>query len=152
MNDSPVIRHDLSALPGLERSDPDRVAYVTERVAVALNSTALLRCGSAVPTLFIWAFSKMGSSINKAIAYNYGQGAKILPLASTLGRASLPANTSTLHLEGVEAEAEGLYTCQALYDASEESRVTFYYTQLSLEGQLNADKGKGPDRAPPGPT
>ncbi|XP_076853566.1 uncharacterized protein LOC143508848 [Brachyhypopomus gauderio] len=125
---------------GLEIPDPDHVAYVTEKVAVALNTTAVLRCGSAVPTLFIWAFSKTGSSINKAIAYNYGQGPKVLPMASTLGQASLSASASTLHLERVEAEAEGLYTCQALLDTEDGTRVTFYYTQLSLQGQRKAGK------------
>lgn len=86
-----------------------------------------------MPTLFIWVFSKTESDSNEALAYNYGLGPKTLPLANTLGDPFLPANTSNLIIKRIQAEAEGYYTCQALYDTDKGPRVTFYYTSLSLE-------------------
>lgn len=94
-----------------------------------------------MPTLFIWVFSKIDSDSSEALAYNYGLSPKILPLANTLGDPFLASNTSSLLIMRVQAEAEGLYTCQALYDTDKGPRVTFYYTSLSLQGQQNTAKG-----------
>lgn len=129
----------MALLLGLEIPDPEHIAYVRQQVETEVNGTVPLRCGASMPTLFIWVFSN-GSDISEAIAYNYGLGPKTLALAGTLGDASLASNSSTLLLEGVRAEAQGLYTCQALYDTEEGPRVTFYYTQLSLRGQPKTKK------------
>ncbi|KAL7870631.1 hypothetical protein SRHO_G00081280 [Serrasalmus rhombeus] len=124
---------------GLEIPDPEHIAYIHQKGEAVVNGTVSLHCGAVMPTLFIWVFSKNGSD-GEAVAYNYGLGPKILPLASTLGDALLTTNTSTLLLERVQAEAEGLYNCQAIYDTDDGPRVTFYYTQLSLQGQQKTAK------------
>ncbi|KAL6479180.1 hypothetical protein MHYP_G00126130 [Metynnis hypsauchen] len=124
---------------GLEIPDPEHIAYIHQKGEAVINDTVSLQCGAVMPTLFIWVFSKNGSD-GEAVAYNYGLGPKILPLASTLGDASLTTNTSTLLLERVQAEAEGIYNCQAIYDTDDGPRVTFYYTELSLQGQPKTAK------------
>lgn len=126
---------------GLEIPDPDHIDYIRQQAQAVINSTVSLHCGSSMPTLFIWVFSKMGSDNNEALAYNYGLGPKTLPLANSLGDPYLAANTSSLLIMRIQAEAEGIYICQALYDTDKGPRVTFYYTNLSLQGQKNTGKG-----------
>ncbi|TSR87290.1 hypothetical protein Baya_11913 [Bagarius yarrelli] len=120
---------------GLEIPDPEHIDYIKQEVRSVINSTVALHCGTAMPTLFIWVFSKTESDSNEAIAYNYGLGPKTLPLADTLGDPFLAANTSSLLIMRIKAEAGGFYTCQALYDTEKGPRVTFYYTRLSLQAQ-----------------
>lgn len=126
---------------GLEIPDPDHIDYIKQEAKAVINSTVSLHCGSTMPTLFIWVFSKMVSDSNEAIAYNYGLGPKTLPLADTLGDPFLAANTSSLLIMRIKVEAEGFYTCQALYDTDKGPRVSFYYTHLSLQSKQNIDKG-----------
>lgn len=128
-------------LLGLEIPAPDHIEYIRQEARAAINSTVSLHCGSSMPTLFIWVFSKTESDNNEALAYNYGLSPKTLPLANTLGDPFLAANTSSLKIKNIQAEAEGLYTCQALYDTDKGPRVTFYYTNLSLHTQQNKAKG-----------
>ncbi|KAG9273312.1 V-set and immunoglobulin domain-containing protein 10-like 2 isoform X1 [Astyanax mexicanus] len=120
---------------GLEIPDPDHIAYIHQQAEVKVNGTVSLRCGTTMPTLFIWVFSKNASDSGEAIAYNYGLGPKVLPLAASLGDASLPSTGSTLLMKSVWGEGAGQYTCQALYDTDDGPRVTFYYTQLSFPDQ-----------------
>lgn len=126
---------------GLEIPTPDHIDYIRRQAEAVINSTVSLHCGSSMPTLFIWVFSKTDSDNNEALAYNYGLGPKTLPLANSLGDPFLAANTSRLLIMRIQAEAEGLYTCQALYDTDKGPRVTFYYTSLSLNRQQNITKG-----------
>lgn len=132
--------HERGSL-GLEIPAPDHIDYIRQQARAVINSTVSLHCGSTMPTLFIWIFSKTNSDSNEALAYNYGLGPKTLPLTSSLGDTFLAANTSSLLIMRVQAEAEGLYTCQALYDTDKGPRVTFYYTNLSLQWQQNSAKG-----------
>ena len=90
-------------------------------------------CGSVVPTIFIWGFTKPGTDNNVAVAHNYGQGPKLQPQSSSLGRIQLHANTSALVIEELEKDSAGMYTCQALYDTDEGARITFYFTRLDVE-------------------
>ncbi|ROL52224.1 hypothetical protein DPX16_8628 [Anabarilius grahami] len=128
---------------GLDIPDPDEIEYIRQEVETTVNSTVHLYCGSDVPTLFIWVFSRPGTERNEPLAYNYGHGTKLLALASTLGEISLLTNTTTLVIEGVSDEAEGVYTCQALYDMDEPPKVTFYYTQLHLQDEEERSRGSG---------
>ncbi|KAF7699185.1 pregnancy-specific beta-1-glycoprotein 11 isoform X2 [Silurus meridionalis] len=128
---------------GLEIPDPDHIDYIRQQAKAVINTTVSLKCGSSMPTLFIWVFSKTEFDSSEALAYNYGLGPKTLPLANTLGDPFLAVNTSSLQIMQIQAEAEGIYTCQALYDTDKGPRVTFYYTHLSLQGQQNTAKGSG---------
>lgn len=133
-------KHGCGSL-GLEIPDPEHIDYIRQQARAVINSTVSLHCGSSMPTLFIWVFSKTDSDNNEAIAYNYGLGPKTLPLADTLGDPILATNTSSLLIMRIKAEAEGTYSCQALYDTDNGPRVTFYYTRLNLQGQQNTAKG-----------
>lgn len=86
-----------------------------------------------MPHIFIWGFTKPGTDNNVALAYNYGQGPKLQSQASSLGHMQVPANTSALVIEELRKEAEGMYTCQALYDTDEGARIIFYFTRLDVE-------------------
>lgn len=132
-------KHGRGSL-ALDIPDPDHIDYFRQQARAVINSTVSLHCGSSMPTLFIWVFSKTDSDSNEALAYNYGLGPKTLPLANTLGDPFLAANASSLLIMRIRAEAEGFYICQALYDTDKGPRVTFYYTHLSLQGQQNTAK------------
>ncbi|XP_068071036.1 V-set and immunoglobulin domain-containing protein 10-like 2 [Danio rerio] len=133
----------LVFVQGLDIPDPDEIEYIRQQEEATVNGTVHLYCGSDVPTLFIWVFSRPGTERNEPLAYNYGQGSKLLSLASTLGEISLLTNTTTLVIEGVSEEAEGVYTCQALYDMDEPPKVRFYYTQLHLQDEEERSRGSG---------
>lgn len=120
-------------MPGLEILDPEEVEYIRSNVTAAVGRAVTLDCGSTMPTIFIWGFTKPGTDNNVAVVSNYGQGAKLHLQSSRLGRLQVPVNTSALVIEELQQEAEGMYTCQALYDTGEEARITFYFTRLDLE-------------------
>ncbi|TRY94360.1 hypothetical protein DNTS_010037 [Danionella cerebrum] len=133
----------LVFVQGLDIPDPDEIEYIKQELETTVNSTVHLHCGSDIPTLFIWVFSRPGTERNEPLAYNYGQGSKLLALASSLGEISLLKNKTTLVIEGVSEEAEGVYTCQALYDTEDSPKVKFYYTQLHLQEEEESSRGSG---------
>lgn len=90
-----------------------------------------------MPTFFIWGFTKPGTDNNVALAFNYGQGPKLKAQSGSLGM-QVPVNTSALVIEKLQREAEGMYTCQALYDTDEGARITFYFTWLDVEDDDNS--------------
>ncbi|KAF0030149.1 hypothetical protein F2P81_016880 [Scophthalmus maximus] len=117
----------------LEILDPEEVEYIRSHAAAAAGGSVTLDCGSTMPTIFIWGFTRPGTDSNVALAYNYGQGPKLQYQSSSQGRMRVPANTSALVIEELQREAAGMYTCQALYDTDEGARVTFYFTRLDVE-------------------
>lgn len=86
-----------------------------------------------MPTIFIWGFTKPGTDNNIALAYNYGQGPKLQSQSSSLGDMHVPINTSALVIERLKRDAEGMYTCQTLYDSDKGARITFYFIRLDME-------------------
>lgn len=86
-----------------------------------------------MPTIFIWGFTKPGTDNNVPVAYNYGQGPKVHSQSSSLSHMLVPVNTSALVIEELQKDAEGMYTCQALYDTDDGNRITFYFTRLDVE-------------------
>lgn len=123
----------LSCVAGLEIFDPEEVEYIRSHTNATVGGSVTLDCGSIMPTIFIWGFTKPGSDNNIALAYNYGQGPKVQSQSSNLGRMHVPVNTSALVIEELQSEAAGTYTCQALYDTEEGARITFYFTGLDVE-------------------
>lgn len=113
--------------------EPEEVEYVHSHIRTAAGGSVSLSCGSAKPNIFIWGFTKLGTDNNVALAYDYGQGAKVQAQASALGHCRVPANSSGLVMEGLRREAGGTYTCQALYDTDGGAHVTFYFTRLDVE-------------------
>ncbi|CAB1448000.1 unnamed protein product [Pleuronectes platessa] len=120
-------------LQGLEIFDPEEVEYIRSHVTAAAGGSVTLHCGSTMPSIFIWGFTKPGTDSNMAVAYNYGQGPKLQAQSGSLGRLQVPVNTSALVIEELGREAGGMYTCQALYDTEEGARITFYFTRLDVE-------------------
>ncbi|KAF7655775.1 hypothetical protein LDENG_00051160 [Lucifuga dentata] len=120
-------------LQGLQILDPEEVEYVRSHANGTVGGSVTLDCGSTVPTIFIWGFTKPGTDNNVAVAYNYGQGPKLQSQSSSLGRLQVRFNSSSLVIEELQRDAEGMYTCQALYDTDEGPRITFYFNRLQLE-------------------
>lgn len=123
----------LSRVTGLEILDPEEVEYIRSNATATVGDSVTLDCGSNMPTIFIWGFTKSGTDNNVALAYNYGQGPKLQSQSSSLGHIYMPINTSALLIEELQRDAEGMYTCQALYDTDEGARITFYFTRLDVE-------------------
>ncbi|XP_055081958.1 V-set and immunoglobulin domain-containing protein 10-like 2 [Periophthalmus magnuspinnatus] len=123
----------IVALPlqGLELF-PEEVEYIRSNLTVAVGGTVTLPCGSPPPQIFIWGFTKPGTDNNVAVAFNYGHGTKVQSTSSDLGQLIIPEDTSSLQIEDVQAEAQGMFTCQALYDEEQGVRATFYFTNLSV--------------------
>ncbi|KAK2846668.1 hypothetical protein Q5P01_009667 [Channa striata] len=120
-------------LQGLEILDPEEVEYIRSHAKATVGGSVTLDCGSTMPNIFIWGFTKAGSANNVAVAYNYGQGPKLQSQFSSMGHVRVADNTSALVVEGLQRDAEGTYTCQALYDGDEGARITFYFTRLEVE-------------------
>lgn len=123
----------LSCVTGLEIHDPEEVEYIRSHVTTTVGGSVTLDCGSTMPTIFIWGFTKPGTDNNVAVAYNYGQGPKLQSQFSSLGHIQVPVNTSALVIEELKRDAGGMYTCQALYDTDEGARITFYFTRLDVK-------------------
>lgn len=123
----------MSSLTGLEILDPEEVEYIHFNATATAGGSVTLDCGSVMPNIFIWGFTKPGTDNNVALAHNYGQGPKLQTPPNSLGRIQLNANASALVIEELEKDAAGMYTCQALYDTEEGARVTFYFTRLDVE-------------------
>ncbi|CAL8374866.1 unnamed protein product [Gadus morhua 'NCC'] len=120
-------------LQGLEILDPREVEYIHLQVNGTAGGSVTLDCGPTLPTIYVWAFTAAGSEGSSALAYNYGHGAKLQPRSLRSARMSIPLNSTTLVLTEVQVEAQGTYTCQALYDVEDGARVTFYITRLAVE-------------------
>ncbi|KAK5905057.1 hypothetical protein CesoFtcFv8_006563 [Champsocephalus esox] len=120
-------------LQALKILDPEEVEYIRTNATATVGDSVTLDCGSTMPTIFIWGFTKPGTDNNVAVAYNYGQGPKLQAQSSSLGHMLVPFNTSALVIEELQRDAEGMYTCQALYDTDEGTRITFYFTRLDVD-------------------
>ncbi|KAF3693262.1 hypothetical protein EXN66_Car008938 [Channa argus] len=133
----PSHRGDLLQLPdlqtGLQILDPEEVEYIRSHAKATVGGSVTLDCGPTRPNIFIWGFTKPGSANNVAVAYNYGQGLKLQSQFSSIGHMQVADNSSALLIEGLQRDAEGMYTCQALYDTDEGARITFYFTRLDVE-------------------
>ncbi|MED6272104.1 hypothetical protein CHARACLAT_026898 [Characodon lateralis] len=122
-------------LQGLKIFDPEEVEYIRSNATATLGGSVTLDCGSVMPAIYIWGFTKPGTDNNVAVAHNYGQGPKVQSQSSSLGSIKLQVNTSTLVIEELQKEATGMYTCQALYDTDKGARITFYFTRLEVEDE-----------------
>ncbi|KAM8902295.1 uncharacterized protein AB9W97_007073 isoform 1-T1 [Spinachia spinachia] len=119
-------------LQGLEIFDQEEVEYINSNTTATVGGSVILECGSTMPAIFIWGFTKQGTDNNVAVAYNYGQGPKIQSQSSRLGLMQVQVNTSALVIEELQRVAEGTYTCQALYDTDNGAKTTFYFHRLDM--------------------
>ncbi|XP_032446150.1 uncharacterized protein LOC116737227 [Xiphophorus hellerii] len=120
-------------LQGLEIFDPEEVEYIRSNATATAGGSVTLDCGSVMPAIYIWGFTKPGTDNNVAVAHNYGQGPKVQLQAGSLGSIKLRDDAPALVVEDLQKDAAGMYTCQALYDTDEGARITFYFTRLEVE-------------------
>ncbi|KAI4900508.1 hypothetical protein NFI96_020138, partial [Prochilodus magdalenae] len=116
----------------LEISDPGQVVYREARTSAVVEHEVTLQCGTTLPDVYIWSFTKPGTDTIRAVVYNFGKGPKLQELAHDLGDLDIITNSSSLFTKKLLVAAEGLYTCQALYDAAEGARLYYYYVYLRV--------------------
>lgn len=111
------------------------VLYRDTSVYGVLGKAVILECGTTLPDVYIWSFTKPGTEAIKAVVLDLGKGPRIQKLAKTLGRLSIISNSASVSIEQLPAAAHGLYTCQAFYDMSGEPVVYYYYVHLTVRGK-----------------
>ncbi|KAG7483883.1 hypothetical protein MATL_G00043010 [Megalops atlanticus] len=120
----------LVFLQGLEILDPGEVVYVQTVTKGVVGRSVMLECGTTLPDVYIWGFTMPGDERIRAVVYNFGKGPKLQKLATALGDISIITDSSSLLIDNLPLFAQGLYTCQALYDTKEGAKVYYYYVQL----------------------
>uniref|UniRef100_A0A3Q2YD40 Ig-like domain-containing protein n=1 Tax=Hippocampus comes TaxID=109280 RepID=A0A3Q2YD40_HIPCM len=92
------------------------VVYRDTSVYGVVGKAVILECGSTLPDMYIWSFTKPGTEAIKAVVYDLGHGPKIQKLAHTLGQVTVILKSADVSIDKLPVVAQGLYTCQAFYD------------------------------------
>lgn len=129
------LQNVVCAPPGIEILDPGQVVYSETRTNGVVGRGVILECGPTLPDVYIWGFTIPGTDTIRAIVYNFGKGPKIQKLANDLGNLTVISNSASLSIEKLPLAAEGVYTCQALYDTLEGAKLYYYYVFLRVLGQ-----------------
>ncbi|XP_049599476.1 V-set and immunoglobulin domain-containing protein 10-like 2 [Syngnathus scovelli] len=108
------------------------VVYQDTTVYGVVGKAVILECGSTVPDMYIWSFTKPGTEAIKAVVYDLGQGPKIQKLAHTLGQVTVILKSADVSIDKLPVAAQGLYTCQAFYDIENSPVVYYYYVHLTV--------------------
>ncbi|XP_028322924.1 V-set and immunoglobulin domain-containing protein 10-like 2 isoform X2 [Gouania willdenowi] len=117
---------------GVEIKHNGEVIYRDASVFGVVSKAVILECGSTLPDMYIWSFTKPGTEAIKAVVYDLGKGPRIQKLAQTLGKLTIITRSAALSIEKLPLAAHGLFTCQAFYDIEEEPIVYFYYVHLTV--------------------
>ncbi|XP_075957581.1 V-set and immunoglobulin domain-containing protein 10-like 2 [Anarhichas minor] len=108
------------------------VVYRDTSVYGVVGKAVILECGTTLPDMYIWSFTKPGTDAIKAVVYNLGKGQRIQQLAETLGQLTVISNSAAVSIEKLPVAAQGLFTCQAFYDIEQEPKVFYYYVYLTV--------------------
>ncbi|XP_038129832.1 V-set and immunoglobulin domain-containing protein 10-like 2 [Cyprinodon tularosa] len=108
------------------------VVYQDTDVYGVVNKAVILECGTTVPDIYIWSFTKPGTDAIKAVVYNLGKGPRIQQFAETLGKLTIISNSAAVSIEKLLLAAHGLFTCQAFYNIDKEPIVYYYYVHLTV--------------------
>ncbi|XP_022618404.1 V-set and immunoglobulin domain-containing protein 10-like 2 [Seriola dumerili] len=108
------------------------VVYQDTSVYGVVGKAVILECGTTLPDMYIWSFTKPGAEAIKAVVYDLGQGPRIQKLAETLGQLTIISNSAAVSIEKLPPAAQGLFTCQAFYDIEREPKVYYYYVHLTV--------------------
>ena len=100
-----------------------------------VDKGVILECGTTLPDVYIWGFTKPGTDTIRAVVYNFGKGPKLQQLVQDLGDLDVITNSFSLFTKKLFVAVQGLYTCQALYDTAEGARLYYYYVYLRVLGQ-----------------
>ncbi|XP_071219360.1 V-set and immunoglobulin domain-containing protein 10-like 2 [Salvelinus alpinus] len=117
---------------GVEIIDPGQVVYVNSGLDGVVGKAVILECGSTRPDVYIWGFTQPGTDAIKAVVYDFGKGPKLQKLAQSLGDLQVISGAASLSIERLPLAAEGLYTCQALYDTEQGAKLYYYYIHLRV--------------------
>ncbi|XP_029106441.1 V-set and immunoglobulin domain-containing protein 10-like 2 [Scleropages formosus] len=117
-------------LQGLDILDSGEVVYIQVQTKGVVGRSVILECGPTLPNVYIWGYTIPGTEHIRAVVFNFGQGPKLQSLAKTLGDLNVITNTASLLIEKLPLAAQGLYTCQALYDTPQGAKLIYYYVQL----------------------
>lgn len=120
----------------LQINHTGEVVYEDTSVYGVVDKAVVLECGSALPDLYIWSFTKPGTDAIKAVLYNLGKGPRIQKLAMMVGPLKILPNTASIRIEKLPLAAHGLFTCQAFYDIEDEPIVYYYYVHLTVQGKI----------------
>ncbi|XP_055358069.1 V-set and immunoglobulin domain-containing protein 10-like 2 [Betta splendens] len=115
---------------GLQITTTGEVVYQDTSVFGVVGRAVILECGPTLPNMYIWSFTMPGTEAIKAVLYNLGQGVRIQKLAETLGELTPISSSAAVTINKLLIAAEGLYTCQAFYDITGETKVYYYYVRL----------------------
>lgn len=125
----------ITLFPGLEISDPGQVVYKDANISSVVEQEVILECGPSLPDIYIWSFTKPGTQTIRALLYNFGKGPKLQQLARDLGDIQIVNDSASLSIKELPTAAEGLYTCQALYDSASGAELYYYYVFLRVLGE-----------------
>ncbi|XP_051955803.1 V-set and immunoglobulin domain-containing protein 10-like 2 [Xyrauchen texanus] len=122
--------HNVS--PGVDILDPGEVVYSETWTNGVVGRGVILECGPTLPDVYIWGFTEPSTDTIRAVVYNFGKGPKLQKLAKDLGDLTVISNSASLSIEKLPMAAEGVYTCQALYDTAEGAKLYYYYVHLRV--------------------
>ncbi|XP_072885588.1 V-set and immunoglobulin domain-containing protein 10-like 2 [Hemitrygon akajei] len=117
-------------LRGLVILDPEEVTYIETQVKGVIGRSVVLECGQSLPTIYIWGFTRPGSSGIRAVLYDYGMGAKLQRMASMFGEVKVLSNSASLVIGNLQLAAEGRFTCQSLYDTNDGAKLVYVFVDL----------------------
>lgn len=116
------------------------MVYQDTDVYGVVGKAVILECGTSVPDIYIWSFTKPGTDAIRAVVYNLGKGPRIQQFAETLGQLTIISNSAAVSIEKLPLAAHGLFTCQAFYNIDKEPVVYYYYVHLNVRGKrLNSN-------------
>ncbi|XP_051895650.1 V-set and immunoglobulin domain-containing protein 10-like 2 [Pristis pectinata] len=115
---------------GLVILDPEEVTYIETQVKGVIGRSVVLECGQSLPTIYIWGFTRPGSSGIRAVLYDYGMGAKLQKMASMFGEVKVLSNSASLVIDNLQLAAEGRFTCQSLYDTNDGAKLVYIFVDL----------------------
>lgn len=123
--------------PAVEINHNWEVEYKDNNVYGVVGKAVILECGTTLPDMYIWSFTRPGTEAIKAVVYDLGKGTRIQKLAEGLGRLSVISNSAAVSIEELPLAAHGLFTCQAFYDIEQDPKVVYYYVHLTVRGKTS---------------
>lgn len=122
-------------LPAVQINHNWEVEYRDTNVYGVVGKAVILECGTTLPDMYIWSFTKPGTEAIRAVVYDLGKGTRIQKLAGALGQLTVISNSAAVSIEKLPLAAHGLFTCQAFYDIEQDPKVFYYYVHLTARGR-----------------
>lgn len=121
--------------PAVQINHNWEVEYRDTNVYGVVGKAVILECGTTLPDMYMWSFTKPGTEAIRAVVYDLGKGTRFQKLAGTLGQLTVISNSAAVSIEKLPLAAHGLFTCQAFYDIEQDPKVFFYYVHLTVRGR-----------------